>query len=95
MFLPILRANLAQRHRLHLDGRGVGEHVPHDRSATLFEPAMIRVVPAQMCRYDMSHGSEVTPPGFVPHNDEQPRHRFVPLLTRPEGVQMLLLFVAG
>jgi hypothetical protein len=42
----------------------------------------------------MGHGSEVAPPGFVPHNDKQPRHRLVPLLTRAEGVQMLFLFVA-
>jgi hypothetical protein len=46
-----------------------------------------------MCSHDIGHGPEVTPAGFVPHNDKQPRHRLVPLLTRAEGAQMLFLFV--
>src|SRR5262249_5250838 len=94
MFLPIPRAHLAERRRLHPDGRRIGEYVSYYCFAALLEPAMISVVPAQMCGHHMSHGSEVTPPGFIPHNDTQPRHRLVPLPTRAESAQMLFLFVA-
>ena len=57
---PILRAQYAQRRGFHLNCCRVGEHAPHERAALLLEPAVISVVPAQMCCHHMTHDPQIT-----------------------------------
>ncbi len=52
------------------DAAGSVKHVSYGLPRRVLEPAVIGVVPAHMGGHHVGHGSEIAPPGFVPHDDK-------------------------